>query len=309
MPLVPRAARLPTGPRPGGRSPSPVPIPPEELDAPRVRTVLRLIWNTIVWVLRDPAALGLAVGFLMLMIWGWHGRMEIVRALWDGWRPFADTPGDRARIIPGIPWDQEWISFWAGALLLVGVPALLIKRVFKHRLADYGLGPPAPGRWRLALLSAGLLLVLGLPAFLMGARDEATRCTYPLYRGGFHDIKEILLYELGYFPSFLGIEFIFRGFLLFGLYHAWRSRAKEGERRLPGFGYYAILLSMLSYTAWHLGTPVPEQWGALVWGLAAGTIVLATGTVWPIIIVHWLLNVVLDISIWLSKLPVTGCSW
>ena len=41
------------------------------------------------------------------------------------------------------------------------------------------------------------------------------------------------------------------------------------------FGYYAILLSMLSYTAWHLGKPLPELWGTLVWGLVAGTIVLA----------------------------------
>jgi hypothetical protein len=309
VPLVPRAVRLPTGPRLRARGPSPVPIPPDELNAPRIRTVLRLIWNTIAWVFRDPAAMGVAAGFLVLMIWGWQGRLEIVREVWDGWRPFADTPGDRARIIPGIPWDQEWLSFWVGALLLVGVPALLIKRVYRHRLSDYGLGPPAPGRWRLTLLSAALLFVFSLPLFLMGARDEGMRCSYPLYRGGFQDNNEILIYELGYFPFFLAIEFIFRGFLLFGLYHAWRSQAKQGEGRLPGFGYYAILLSMLSYTAWHLGKPLPELWGTLVWGLASGTVALASGTIWPIIIVHWLLNVVLDMSIWLSKLPVPDCSW
>jgi hypothetical protein len=309
MPLVPRATHLPTRSPAEERAPRPVPIPDTELDAPRIRTVLRLIWNTIAWVIHDPAAMGVTVGFLVLMLWGWHGRLEIVRELWDGWRPFAETPGDRARIIPGIPWDQEWLSFWVGALLLVGVPAVLIKGVFKHRLSDYGLGFPIRGRWRLALLSAAILFCVSLPMFLLGARHEGMRCTYPFYRGGFADSGEILLYELGYFPYFLAIEFIFRGFLLFGLYHAWRSRSKRGEGRLPGFGYYAILLSMLSYTAWHLGTPVPDLWGTLVWGLAAGTITLATGTIWPIVIVHWLLNVCLDVSIWLSGQPLPDCVW
>jgi membrane protease YdiL (CAAX protease family) len=55
---------------------------------------------------------------------------------------------------------------------------------------------------------------------------------------------------------------------------------------------------MLSYTAWHLGKPVPELWGTLVWGILAGTVVLATRTVWPVIIVHWLLNVFMDLAIY-----------
>jgi membrane protease YdiL (CAAX protease family) len=60
---------------------------------------------------------------------------------------------------------------------------------------------------------------------------------------------------------------------------------------------------MLSYTAWHLGKPLPEVWGTLVWGLATGTIALATGTIWPIIIVHWLLNIVLDVRLAWPHLP------
>ena len=69
------------------------------------------------------------------------------------------------------------------------------------------------------------------------------------------------------------------------------------------FGYYAIFISMLSYTAWHLGKPIPELWGTLVWGLATGTVALATRTIWHIVLVHWLLNVFMDWAIWSGNYP------
>jgi hypothetical protein len=34
-----------------------------------------------------------------------------------------------------------------------------------------------------------------------------------------------------------------------------------------------------------------------VWGILAGTVALETGTVWPIIAVHWVLNFLLDFLI------------
>jgi membrane protease YdiL (CAAX protease family) len=64
------------------------------------------------------------------------------------------------------------------------------------------------------------------------------------------------------------------------------------------FGYYSIFVSMLSYTAWHLGKPVPEVWSTLLWGVMTGTIALATRSIWHIIFVHWSLNVMMDLVIW-----------
>jgi hypothetical protein len=257
-----------------------------------------LIWNTIVWVLHDPAATGLTLGFLVLMLWGSHGKLELLGLVWKDWAPFTLRPPELKPVLDAFPWDQEWISFWAGAVLVVGIPGVLIRFRFKQHLSDYGLGLPVPGRWRLTLLSAVVLFGVSLLAFIFGAGNPGMRCTYPLYRGGFQDNGQFFLYEVGYFPFFLAIEFIFRGFLLFGLFRAWQVRKRTGKSHPRGFGYYAILLSMLSYTAWHLGKPIPELWGTLVWGLATGTIALATGTIWPIIGVHWVLNVILDWRIW-----------
>jgi hypothetical protein len=101
-------------------------------------------------------------------------------------------------------------------------------------------------------------------------------------------------------PFFIAIEFIFRGYLLFGLAGALDEEIRTRVGGVPGvfyFGRYALLIQMLSYTAWHLGKPVPELWGTIVWGLAAGATAYAIRSIWPIVFAHWLLNVLLDAAI------------
>jgi hypothetical protein len=272
-----------------------------ELDDPSVVTILKLIYNTIARLFHDPVGMIIASAFVLIMLWGFHGDLGLVGLVWDGWTG-PGTAGDPARkvIIPGIPWDQEWVSFATGIVLLVGIPALLIKFVYKQDLSDYGLGLPAADRWRLMMLSAAFLFLLSLPAFYVGATNAEMRATYPFFRD-FASLGQFVAYEIGYLMFFVVIEFIFRGYLLFGLFQFRDEDALpgvSGERGPLVFGYYAIFISMLSYTAWHLGKPLPELGGTLVWGIAAGSIALATGTIWHLIIVHWLLNVFLDLIIW-----------
>ncbi len=277
------------------------PVTDEELDDPTIVTIVKLIWNTLGRLLREPLGILLGSAFIVLIVWGHHGKLELLGVVVDGWEGPGSDPATRARLIPGIPWDQEWISFGAGAVLLLGLPALLITRVFKQPLSAYGLGLPRESRRGLTALSAVVLLGLSLPVFYLGAQNPSMQATYPLYRGTFTSGGQFWLYELGQLPFFVAIEFIFRGFLLFGLFQITDANGPQrsaGEARRPLFGYYAIFISMLSYTAWHLGKPAPELWGTLVWGVAAGSIALATGTVWHIIGVHWVLNVFLDYVIW-----------
>ncbi len=291
-------------PRSEDKFPRPIPIDEAELANPKILTVLRLVYNTIVRVFHDPVGMIIGSGFILIMLWGTHGKLDIVGALWDGWRPFSD-PASRGTIISGLPWDQEWIAFFAGSVLLVLVPCILIKLVFKQDLADYGLGLPPKGRVRLALLSAGILMAVSLPAFYLGTNDAGMQATYPFYRGEFEGIGAFALYSLGALAFYVNIEFIFRGYLLFGLFQFKDRDAPDGVVGVKGplvFGYYAIFISMLSYTAWHLGKPLPELWGTLIWGVAAGTIVLASRSIGPIIAVHWLMNVLLDFVLWQKSL-------
>jgi hypothetical protein len=279
------------------KRPTVVPLPEDQLGRPTLKTILKLIYNTVARLFHDPIGMILASAFFLIMVWGQHGKVELLGAVWSGWKGPGSDPSGRTQIISWIPWDQEWISFAIGAVLLILIPVILIKRVFKQDLRDYGLGPPRPGRWGLTLLSGFLLLVVSAPAFWLGAQNEGMRGTYPFFRGDFQGTGEFLIYQLGYLLFFIVIEFVFRGYLLFGLFNLRDTDVLPGVKGIRGplvFGYYAIFISMLSYTAWHLGKPIPELWGTLVWGIAAGTLALACGTIWHIIAVHWLLNALLD---------------
>ena len=280
----------------------PRPITGSELESPSVRTVARLLVNTVVGPLREPRGVLLATAIVAIMLWGYHGNFELLGAVWDGWAGPGSNPAGRAQILPGIPWDQEWLSFWAGALFVVGIPAIVIRRVFKRRLRDFGLGRPPRGRRRLALICAVGLLLLPFGTFYLYAHDPGMASTYPFYRQ-FEGVGQFVVYELGYIPFFLAIEFIFRGFLLFGLYVLPSGGARTDEAKSDGlraFPDWRLLVPMLAYTAWHLGKPLPELWGTLIWGPAASAVAIATRSIWPIVIAHWLLNVWMDLVIWQS---------
>lgn len=283
--------------RPPEKFPRLLEVPESSLEQPTVHTVVRMIYNTVARAFHDPLAMLVGGGFVALMLWGGDGRVELVGVFWKGWAPFIDR-GGVPTVIPGVPWDQEWLAYAAGVLLVVVLPALLIRYGFRQDLRDYGLGLPRRDRLRLTLVSSALLFAVSIPAFLIAARDPGMRATYPLYRGSFESLGDFAVYEAGYFAFFVAIEFIFRGYLLFGVYRFIRDRGGQGAGGPILFGYNAIFISMLGYTASHLGKPLPELWGTLLWGVAAGTVVLATRSIWGIVVVHWLLNVLLDLVIW-----------
>jgi hypothetical protein len=301
-------------PRPARRFPRRLGIPEDELENPKVCTVFKLIGHMVHYLFHEPVGMIMGSAMVVLMIWGYHGGVQLLGVVWKAWQGPGSCPSTRERILQGIPWDQEWISWAIGAVVVVLIPCWLIKRIYRHKLSDYGLGLPKPGRWKLTFLSSGLLLAVGFPLVVGATLQYASmRKVYPLYRGGFSGMGAFLTYELGYFVFFLVIEFIFRGYLLFGLYRAQADAEPPGTTAtgLPGrfrFGFYAILISMLSYTAWHLGKPLPELWSTLVWGVAAGAVVLQIGSIWPIVIVHWLMNVGQDFVIWrFFSSSCTGC--
>lgn len=268
-------------------------IPEAQLSRPSLATVLKLIWFSIRNFFKEPPGIIIFSTCVLLILWGFHGGMEWLRIFCKDWYGPGLGPecGPRPQLIPGIPWDNELISFWGGAFLLVVIPILIIKFLFRERLSDYGLGLPPKGRRVLALWSFLILLIVCLPFFWWyGTHDLAMRSVYPIYRP-FSGGGAFILYELTYLPFFLAIEFIFRGYLLFGL--AAKRIGKSGAV-YAGFGNYALLISMLSYVAWHLGKPSPEVWGTLIWGFAAGAAIYATRSIWPIVIAHWLLNVFMD---------------
>lgn len=213
-----------------------------------------------------------------IVIWGPKGR-PIFQDLLGGWlRSFQDQS----------LWAEQLLSFGTGFVLLVVVPLLVIRFRFREPFSNFGLGLGDP---KLGLALTLVLIVASLPLFSLGSGDASMQWEYPmLYRGLDASARKLvfswdrfLLYEAVYVSFFFIIEFIFRGYLLFGL----RDR----------FGRYAILFQMLSYTAWHLVKPVPELAGTILWGFATAAVTLRARSMWYVFIAHWLLNVFIDMLI------------
>jgi hypothetical protein len=273
-------------------------VPEPELEAPTFSTLLNVVWNVIRTFPVERTGQIIGSAFILLMLWGYHGNLDLLKVILSAYRGPGVDIGSRPVLIPGVPWDNELISFWVGALLLVVVPMILIKFVFKQNLSDYGLGLPPAGRRKLAFLTFLGLTLISIPAFFLATHDAGMRATYPFYRP-FPTVLSFILYELTYLPFFIAIEFIFRGYILFGLANIGGDELRKrgiaiGASTAFYFGKYAVLIQMLSYTAWHLGKPLPELWGTLVWGLAAGVLAYTVRSIWPVVASHWLLNVLLD---------------
>jgi membrane protease YdiL (CAAX protease family) len=280
------------------------------MDSPTLTTPVRIAVATICQFMQERPAIVIGSTFILIMIWGYHGELELLSKVWPeyvgagrGWSP-ADSmrllPPSRPQVIAGVKWDHELISFLAGAFLLVVVPILIIRLGFREKLYEYGLGMPPRGFRKHALVGFLALMLVSIGPFYLGTLDSglpnSMQYVYPFYRP-FDSVGEFLIYELTYIPFFIAIEFIFRGYLLFGLSGIARSRESivdDGTNGRYRFGRYALLIQMLSYTAWHLGKPIPELWGTLAWGLLAGSIALSSRSIWPVTLAHFLLNVLLD---------------
>ena len=262
--------------------------------------ILVIIWVTVK-KLKDKASIILWSSFLLLALWGFHGDMAILTRLFGkDWT---------ARITFGLPWGKQLVSFVAGFVLMVIIPGLIVKVGFKENLKDYGLGLPAKDQRQKARVAFLSLLGIASVLVVFAAFDKDMQREYPLFVQRTGDQPwtitrwwEFVLYELVYLLFFITIEFSFRGYLLFGL-NSIRVECKAGNSQpisVPRFGLYAILIQMLAYTTWHYGKPVPELIGSLVWGICVAAIALRIRSIWPIIISHWLYNILLDLILWVA---------
>ena len=271
----------------------------DSIQDPSIYTVLKLIWNTITTFFKERPAQIIGSTFLLIMLWGFLGNLELLKFIIPEWSPPGENVVFRTPLLHFIPWDREIISFFAGVFLLVIIPILIIKFAFKQNLRDYGLGLPAKGSGKLAIAVFFTLTLVCLLPFYFAANDKSMQEVYPFYKN-FTSISQFVIYELTYLPFFIAIEFIFRGYLLFGLKGVKDFEIEKAGGGMSGqfyFARYAILIQMLAYTAWHLGKPLPELWGTPIWGLAAGVGTYYVRSIWPATLSHWILNVFLDMMI------------
>ena len=208
--------------------------------------------------LRKPEValpLALTLGFVL---WGHEGRPWLLN--------YAP---------PMTPALTGMVSFGIGALVMVLVPALVLKRL-GETLADYGLGW---GERKQGVIFATLASALSVPVMYFVSADSNMQAEYPLYAPG----DSLVAYEAAYFLFFAAGEIAIRGYILFGV------------KRWSGSTGLALSVSTIVQTVWHLDKPLAEMLVAPVWGLAVGALCLRLRSVWYALVFHYLSNVTLDL--------------
>ena len=164
----------------------------------------------------------------------------------------------------------EYLFWFAGDFVTFFVlPFIVIRYLLKERLSDFGL---SVGDWKTGMKISVLFFIVMLPLIWTASSSPSFTSKYPHLLSVREVWNKFFIYELGMLVYMFGWEFIWRGFMLFGL------EAK--------FGYYAILIQMIPFVILHNGKPMPETFGAILGGIALGILAFRTRSFLYGVIVH-----------------------
>ncbi len=174
-------------------------------------------------------------------------------------------------------------AWWAGTRVFgyVLVPFPLWKLLFrKDSLLDMGLR--TKGFFQHTWIY-GLFLLVVLPAMWAVSREPDFGTYYPFYKHSSRSWYDFLLWEAMYFGQFFALEMFFRGWWL-------------GVLR-KSFGSGAIFAMAVPYCMIHYGKPYLEACGAIIAGIALGSLSMKTRSIYQGFLVHITVAVLMD---WLA---------
>jgi membrane protease YdiL (CAAX protease family) len=163
------------------------------------------------------------------------------------------------------PIDPEWLSTF---IYCAVCPMAVILIILRKNPLDFGLklGSPRIWGWHVVVvctIAAAVLYASSFSSSLQGYYQEQN--------------FDLLTYFWTSCISLAAWEFIYRGYLLFGL----REKLKEG----------AILLQTIPFVLMHLGKPELETISTIFTGIIFGYVVYRGKSFWPAFIIHLFINI------------------
>ncbi len=161
--------------------------------------------------------------------------------------------------------------YWLSADFVIHfiVPVLLSAFILRQKPRDFGLGW---GDYRMGIKIFVLFMIIMMPILWIATSFPGFIQKYPHTSAVLSNWTLFAIYNLCFILYMIGWEFIWRGYMLFGL--------KEK------FGYYAILIQMIPFVILHNGKPVAETLGAIVAGIALGILAWRTNSFWYCAMTH-----------------------
>ncbi|MEM1054917.1 MAG: CPBP family intramembrane glutamic endopeptidase [Bacteroidota bacterium] len=171
-------------------------------------------------------------------------------------------------------------AWWFGMQGITGfvIPVLILLVAFRLKPSEAGLGL---GDWKLATVLAALyvpLVVVGTWVLSDGAEFQRQ---YPHYLGAQTDWGIFFLYEGLFLLYWLGWEYLWRGFVLFG------------TARAVG-PILAIVIQTVPFAILHADKPVAEAYLSVLGGLALGALVWRCRSFWIAVPIHAVQMLALD---------------
>jgi membrane protease YdiL (CAAX protease family) len=243
-----------------------------------VRRLGRWLWAPVA-----PAFEGVDVGSAVIVIVAaaallasrYHGEVG----------DFRRIVGTHLARLPGQPILPYLYWFATSAVLYGLVPLVTVRLLPGERLRDFGVGL---GGWRLGLSIAAVFYAVMLPLVLLVSHTRAFEHTYPLCQGALGSWGLFAVYEVGYVLYFVAWEWLFRGFLLFGMY----------ER----IGGHAIWVTLIPFALMHVGKPEAEAFGAIIAAVALAVLALRTRSFWWGALLHASVAFTMDLVIALRRI-------
>lgn len=202
---------------------------------------------------------------VLMLVWKYYCSPEFLAGQFGG-----GTPDPRVAGAIG--------NFLSCFVLLGLVPALVVKLVFRERLQDYGVGLGIPVH---AWQTFAILVPVFLLTAYLAADDRQILAKFPINPQAGTSAGMFALHALTYFLFYVGWEFHFRGFLLFGL------RSSVGDAN-------AVLIQTMASALLHIGGPASETFGAILGGLLWGALTLRTRSLLTGLGQHYMLGIAVD---------------
>lgn len=164
----------------------------------------------------------------------------------------------------------EYLYWFIGDFFIFFILSIIIiKFILKEDLKNYGL---QFGDYKIGLALSAIFFLVMLPAIWFFSATPDFVAKYPHLLSTRNSWGEFSIYESGMLLYMISWEFIWRGFMLFGL--------KEK------FGYYSVLIQMIPFVILHNGKPAPETFGAIAGGIALGVLAFRTNSILYCVITH-----------------------
>ena len=158
------------------------------------------------------------------------------------------------------------------------LPAICLIFIFKKKPSEIGLGL---GDWKLASLLAGCYIPLVVLGTWVLSDSTSFQTQYPHYQPAAFNWTYFWIYEMLFIFYWIGWEYLWRGFLLFGTAHT--------------FGIHAIFVQMVPFAAMHVDKPLPEAILSIVGGIALGALVWRCRSFWIAVPIHAAQMLILDL--------------